>query len=79
MALNAGMQGRSPDGAGYWKKGGNNDLFGEPIPARPYPGESFQDVALKVATRKNLGIVVMKVTGQDVLVASGAERRMPGN
>ncbi len=71
MALNAGLQGRSPDKAGYWKKGGNNDLFGEPIPAKPYPGESFQDVALKVAVRKKMGIIAMKVTGQDALIGQG--------
>jgi hypothetical protein len=70
MALNAGLQGRSPDGQGFWKKGGNGDIFGEPIPAKPYPGESFQDVALKVAVRKKMGIVAMKVTGQDALVGA---------
>jgi aryl-alcohol dehydrogenase-like predicted oxidoreductase len=70
MALNAGLQGRSPDGQGYWKKGGNGDLFGEAIPAKPYPGESFQDTALKVAARKNMGIIAMKVTGQDALIGA---------
>jgi uncharacterized protein len=71
MALNAGLQGRSPDKAGYWKKGGNNDLFGEPIPAKPYPGESFQDVALKVAVQKKMGVIAMKVTGQEALIGQG--------
>jgi hypothetical protein len=71
MALNAGLQGRSPDRAGYWKKGGNNDLFGEPIPAKPFPGASFQDIALKVAVRKKLGVIAMKVTGQDALIGQG--------
>lgn len=74
MALNAGLQGRSPDKQGYWKKGGNNDFFGEPIPAKPYPGESFQDIALKVAVRKKLGIVAMKTTGQDALVGAGRDK-----
>ena len=71
MALNAGLQGRSPDKAGYWKKGGNNDLFGEAIPAKPYPGASFQDVALKVAVQKKMGVTAMKVTGQDALIGNG--------
>ena len=46
MALNAGLQGRSPDGGGYWKKGGADDLFGEALPPKPYPGSSFEEVAL---------------------------------
>jgi uncharacterized protein len=71
MALNAGLQGRSPDKQGYWKKGGTSDLFGVPIPARPHPGESFQDIALKVAVQKKMGIVAMKVTGQDALIGQG--------
>jgi aryl-alcohol dehydrogenase-like predicted oxidoreductase len=71
MAVNAGLQGRSPDGAGYWKKGGNSDLFGEPVVAKPYPGESFQDVALPVAVRKNMGIIGMKTTGQESLIGGG--------
>jgi predicted aldo/keto reductase-like oxidoreductase len=71
MALNAGLQGRSPDKAGYWKKGGNSDLFGEAIPAKPYPGASFQDIALKVAVRKKMGVIAMKVTGQDALIGQG--------
>jgi aryl-alcohol dehydrogenase-like predicted oxidoreductase len=74
MALNAGLQGRSPDGQGYWKKGGNNDLFGEPIAAQPFPGASFQDVALKVAVRRQMGIIAMKVTGQEALIGSGATK-----
>ena len=74
MALNAGLQGLSPDKQGYWKKGGNNDLFGEPIPAKPYPGASFQDVALKVAVKKKMGVIAMKVTGQDALIGPGPSK-----
>jgi predicted aldo/keto reductase-like oxidoreductase len=70
MALNAGLQGLSPDKQGYWKKGGNKDIFGEPVPAKPYPGASFQDIALKVAVRKKIGVIAMKTTGQDALVGS---------
>jgi hypothetical protein len=69
MALNAGLQGRSPDGAGFWKK--TEDLFGDALPPRPFPGASFQDLALPVAVRKKLGIVAMKVTGQDGLIGEG--------
>jgi aryl-alcohol dehydrogenase-like predicted oxidoreductase len=77
MALNAGLQGRSPDAAGYWKKGGNNDLFGEGIPAKPHPGQSFQEVALPVAVRKKLGVIAMKTTGQDALIGAGPGRAEP--
>ncbi len=72
VAVNAGLQGRSPDGAGYWKKGGNSDLFGEPIAPKPYPGESFQDIALPVAVRKNIAVIGMKTTGQESLVGDGS-------
>ena len=72
MALNAGLQGRSPDGGGYWKKGGSDDLFGEALPPKPYPGSSFEEVALPVAVRKNLGIIAMKVTAQEGLIGSGS-------
>lgn len=72
MALNAGLQGRSHDGSGFWKK--TEDLFGEAIPPRPFPGTSFQDLALPVAVRKNLGIVAMKVTGQDGLIGTAPGR-----
>ena len=71
MALNAGMQGRSPEGGGYWKKGGNNDFFGEALPPKPFPGTSFEDVALPVAVRKNMGIIAMKVTAQEGLIGTG--------
>jgi predicted aldo/keto reductase-like oxidoreductase len=74
MAMNAGLQGRSPDKQGYWKKGGNNDFFGEAIPAKPFPGESFQDIALKVAVRKKMGVIAMKATGQDALIGSTAAK-----
>jgi aryl-alcohol dehydrogenase-like predicted oxidoreductase len=78
MALNAGLQGRSPDGQGFWKKGGNSDIFGEPVPARPYPGESFQDIALPVAVRKQMGVIAMKVTGQDALVGAAPAKADAG-
>ncbi|MDE0100939.1 MAG: aldo/keto reductase [Bryobacterales bacterium] len=74
MALNAGLQGRSPDGAGYWKRGGVSDIFGEPLPPRPFPGESFEDIALPVAVKKGLGIVGMKVTAQEGLLGQGPDR-----
>jgi hypothetical protein len=74
MALNAGMQGRSPDGAGYWKTGGTSDFFGEPLAPTPYPGSSFEDVALPVAVRKKMGIIGMKVTAQEGLIGSGVKR-----
>ena len=72
MALNAGLQGRSPDGGGYWKKGGADDLFGEALPPKPHPGTSFEEVALPVAVRKKLGIVAMKVTAQEGLLGTGS-------
>lgn len=68
MALNAGLQGRSPDGAGFWKKGGGNDIFGEPLAPQPHPGTSFEEVALPVAVKKKLGVIGMKVTAQEGLV-----------
>jgi hypothetical protein len=74
MALNAGLQGRSPDGAGYWKVGGNNDFFGEPIAPRPSPGASFEDVALPVAVRKKMGIIAMKITAQEALIGAGSNK-----
>jgi predicted aldo/keto reductase-like oxidoreductase len=70
MALNAGLQGLSPDGDGYWKKGGVSDFYGDPIPPTPYPSASFEEVALPVAVRKNLGIVAMKITGQESLIGT---------
>ena len=74
MALNAGLQGRSPDGGGYWKKGGSADLFAEALPPKPHPGSSFEEVALPVAVRKKLGIVAMKVTAQEGLIGADASK-----
>lgn len=77
MALNAGLQGRSHDGNGYWKKrepGQPEDVFAEALPPRPFPGTSFQDLALPVAMRKKMGIVAMKVTGQEGLIGAGPGR-----
>jgi predicted aldo/keto reductase-like oxidoreductase len=68
VALNAGLQGRSPDGDGYWKVGGEDDIFGEPLAPRPHPGSSFEEVALPVAVKHGLGVIGMKVTGQEGLV-----------
>jgi predicted aldo/keto reductase-like oxidoreductase len=70
FALNAGLQGRSPDGQGYWKRTGYNDYFGEPLAPAAHPGSSFEDVALPVAVRKKVGIVAMKVTAQDGLIGN---------
>ena len=69
MALNAGQQGHSPDGSGFWKKD-PSDVFSEAIPHKP-DEQSFEKVALPVAVRKNLGIIAMKVTGQESLIGSG--------
>jgi hypothetical protein len=74
MALNAGLQGRSPDGAGFWKAGGVNDIFGKPLAPHPHPGSSFEEVALPVAVRKNLGVIGMKVTAQEGLIGAGPSR-----
>jgi len=78
MALNAGLQGRSPDGGGYWKKGGPNDFFGEALPPKPYPGSSFEEVALPVAVRKKLGVIAMKVTAQEGLIGDGPAKADAG-
>jgi len=76
MALNAGLQGHSPDGAGYWKKPvpGRPAEFGQALPPPPHPGASFQDVALPVAVRKNLGVIAMKVTAQEGLIGAGESK-----
>jgi predicted aldo/keto reductase-like oxidoreductase len=74
MALNAGLQGRSPDGNGYWKTGGVQDFFGEPLAPKPYPGSSFEEVALPVAVRKNMGIIAMKITAQEGLIGPGSKK-----
>ena len=56
MALNAAMQGRSENSR-------------DPVDhARK---DSFEAVALPVAVRKGMGVLAMKVTGQDALVGSG--------
>ena len=69
MALNAGQQGHSPDGSGFWKKD-PSDVFSEAIPHKP-DEQSFEKIALPVAVRKNLGIIAMKVTGQESLIGGG--------
>lgn len=77
LPLNAGLQGRSPDGEGFWKKtapGAPRDFFAEPLPPIPHPGTSFEDVALPVAVRKGMAVIAMKVTAQDGLVGHGKGR-----
>ena len=56
MALNAALQGRSTEG--------------ENLP--PAPANSFERVALPVAKSKNLGVLAMKVTGQEGLLGHGS-------
>jgi uncharacterized protein len=56
MALNAGLA-RMAEGPGGMK-------------ATPMPSGSFESLALPVAVRKNLGIIAMKVFGQDQLVGA---------
>ena len=56
MALNAAKQGRS---------GNSRDPVDSP------PEDSFEAVAMPVAMRKGMGILAMKVTGQDALVGEG--------
>ena len=56
MALNAAKQGRSRNSR-------------EPV-ATP-PQDSFEAVALPVALRKGMGVIAMKVTGQESLVGTG--------
>jgi hypothetical protein len=73
MALNAGLQGTSPDGGGYWKKD-PKDVFSQGLPPQPFPGASFQDLALPVAVRKKMGIIAMKVTAQEGLIGEGGGR-----
>lgn len=56
MALNSARQGRSHN---------SRDPVDHPA------GESFEALALPVAVRKNMGVLAMKVTGQDHLVGEG--------
>ncbi|MBM3737386.1 MAG: aldo/keto reductase [Acidobacteria bacterium] len=81
MALNAGLQGKSPDGAGFWKKPlpGKPAEFGEAIAPQPFPGTSFQDLALPVANRKKMGVIAMKVTAQEGLIGSSASKAAAGD
>lgn len=59
MALNAAKQGRSRNSR-------------EPV-ATP-PKDSFEAVALPVALRKGMGVIAMKVTGQESLVGTGEDK-----
>lgn len=56
MALNAAKQGRSENARN---------------PVDHLPEDSFEAVALPVALRKRMGVLAMKVTGQEALVGSG--------
>ena len=56
MALNAAKQGRSENARN---------------PVDHLPEDSFEAVALPVAVRKRMGVLAMKVTGQEALVGSG--------
>ncbi len=56
MALNGAKQGRSADSR-------------EPVDTAAE--DSFEHIALPVAVRKNLGVLAMKVTGQESLVGNG--------
>lgn len=56
MALNAAKQGRSANAR-------------EPVDNAP--DDSFEAIALPVAVRKNMGVLVMKATGQESLVGDG--------
>jgi aryl-alcohol dehydrogenase-like predicted oxidoreductase len=58
MALNAALQGMTPGAHGMTLN-----------PAIPV---SFERVALPAARKKNLGILAMKVTGQEVLLGTGS-------
>jgi uncharacterized protein len=60
MALNAALQGM---------KGGEHGMV-----LNPAFTTSFEQVALPVARKKNLGILAMKVTGQEMLVGTGADK-----
>jgi hypothetical protein len=82
MPLNAGLQGRSPDGEGFRKKtppgargaGAPRDYFAEALPPVPQPGTSFEDLALPAAVTKGVAVIAMKVTAQDGLVGRGRGR-----
>lgn len=56
MALNAAKQGRSENARN---------------PVDHLPEDSFEAVALPVAVRKDMGVLAMKVTGQEALVGNG--------
>ena len=60
MALNAALQGMT---------GGEHGMV-----LNPAIKTSFEHVALPVAQKKNLGILAMKVTGQEMLVGTGADK-----
>jgi uncharacterized protein len=60
MALNAALQGM---------KGGEHGMV-----LNPAITTSFEHVALPVARTKNLGILAMKITGQEMLVGTGADK-----
>lgn len=63
MALNAAKQGRSRNAQ-------------EPVDN--LPEDSFEAVALPVAVRKGIGVIAMKVTGQESLVGTGSGKSAIG-
>ena len=78
MALNAGLQGRSPDGGGYWKKGGADDLFGEALPPKPTREPASKRWPCRSRFIRKLGIIAMKVTAQEGLIGTGSGKAAAG-
>jgi predicted aldo/keto reductase-like oxidoreductase len=73
IPLNAALQGRMPHWYGFLKKD-QQDTYSQALPPVSSPGSSFQDLVLPIALRKKLGIIAMKVTGQEGLIGSGPEK-----
>jgi hypothetical protein len=59
------------DGAAMAKAIERNDLDCVQMAMNPARAARFEERALPAATRKNLGVILMKVTGQDKLLADG--------
>jgi aryl-alcohol dehydrogenase-like predicted oxidoreductase len=59
------------DGAVMAKAIERNDLDCVQLAMNPARAARFEELALPAANRKNLGVLLMKVTGQDKLVADG--------
>jgi uncharacterized protein len=73
MALNAALQGQMPNWYGYLKKK-QEDIYSEALPPVPRPGNSFQERVLPIAVRKKMGVIAMKVTGQEGLIGPGPSK-----